>query len=552
MNEKMDQLNMGKIHDQTQENGVRETNAPPTGEKYSVNEDFATEIDIWYRDGMKTGEQFVLGTTGDVLQALGAIESDIYMLGDKISKILEDHPEMSLEEIKKIPQILEDSVLILKSRNVGRGNASNTRLVAFGTIKAQNGKPVLAVLDMRPVENHLVIDDMQKITSAYTKDNPVTFIRNSEVLYADEKRTAKLLRTIGFYMPIELQQSGYIGNISYVGQNVNINGVPFLNVAKEIPAEGNIEEEYALSLPTIDNNEVNGDSERYSVDDPGGENFADIQAELEASNRQWSEMFLQDRLGEEGAEKYRQWQKQQAEQKKQQDREKNKTRREEEQKLRREVISKMPDKKPEKPGKVTKPVAESKPILAKKELRNSLTALFSIPEGQLTTMGQMIDGYADRLLKNGELTDADRKALFDRMYESGVMVVQADDYFSTGRNILQGGRIYVPQRIRTEFGDNWKDIRRRAFVNGIYFTEDKNAVGIDTWNGILAEELPGLFDAEDTDLSLILERIVQLAEEGRDNKIVVEVKGIVCIFAIGEDKCFAPSSRREQRLSALH
>ena len=64
----------------------------------------------------------------------------------------------------------------------------------------------------------------------------------------------------------------------------------------------------------------NSKIERYSVDDHGGENFADIQVELEASNRQWSEMFLQDRLGVDGVEKYRQWQKQQAEQKKKQDR----------------------------------------------------------------------------------------------------------------------------------------------------------------------------------------------------------------------------------------
>ena len=72
---------------------------------------------------------------------------------------------------------------------------------------------------------------MQKVTSAYTKDtNPTNFIERSKVLYADKNKTAKLLRTIGFYMPIELQQSGYIGSISYKRQNVNINGKPFSEV----------------------------------------------------------------------------------------------------------------------------------------------------------------------------------------------------------------------------------------------------------------------------------------------------------------------------------
>ena len=98
-------------------------------------------------------------------------------------------------------------------------------------VKAQDGRHILSTLDLRPQEGNLVIDDMQKVTSAYTKDtNPTNFIERSKVLYADKNKTAKLLRTIGFYMPIELQQSGYIGSISYKRQNVNINGKPFSEV----------------------------------------------------------------------------------------------------------------------------------------------------------------------------------------------------------------------------------------------------------------------------------------------------------------------------------
>lgn len=199
--------------------------------KRSISPTFVSEIDQWNKTGMPDGESFELGMTGDVLQGLGAIETDIYMLGDKIQQILSDHPEMTLKEIKKIPQILEDPVLILKSRNAGRGNASNNRLVIFGTIKAQNGQPMLAVLDLRPVEKNLVVDDMQKVTSAYTKtSNPREFIIKSDVLYADKNRTARLLKSIGFHMPIELQQSGYIGSISYFKRSVNISGEKFSKV----------------------------------------------------------------------------------------------------------------------------------------------------------------------------------------------------------------------------------------------------------------------------------------------------------------------------------
>lgn len=197
-------------------------------EQYSIDENYERDIDEWDAQGRPDGEVFILGSTGDVLQGLGAMEQDIYLRSEKVNTILQQHPEMTLAEIKRIPEILDDPVLVLKSRNVGRGGQQNTRLVLFGTVRAENGQPVLAVLDLRPVENGLAIDDMQKVTSTYTKDsNPVWYVQNSDILHADKNRTIPLLRTIGFQMPIELQRSGSMGSISYNRQNVNIQGVPF-------------------------------------------------------------------------------------------------------------------------------------------------------------------------------------------------------------------------------------------------------------------------------------------------------------------------------------
>ena len=201
--------------------------------RYSINPSYAQDIDEWNRDGRNSREIFVLGSTAEALQGLGARENDIYMKGDKISLILEQHPEMTLNEIKRIPEILDDPILVLSSRNKGRAGSQNTRLVLFGSVKAQDGRPVLCVLDLQPVENRIVIQDMQKATSAYTKDNdPVRFVRNSEVLYTSEnkKRTTALLRTLGFQMPSELQRYGSMGSISYHGQNVKMEGVPFTKI----------------------------------------------------------------------------------------------------------------------------------------------------------------------------------------------------------------------------------------------------------------------------------------------------------------------------------
>lgn len=210
-------------------------------ERFSIDEDFAREVARWDRFGRPDGEVLVLGSTGDVLQGLGAIEQDIFIRSEKINIILEQHREMTLNEIKRIPEILDDPVLVIKSRNTGRSGKKNSRLVLFGTVRAVNGQPVLAVLDLQPLENGLLINDMQKVNSVYTRDNASNYVRSSEVLYADANRTIPMLRgfekqkshsgsssdRLAHTGPEELLRSGYIGTITYRSGRVNLEGAPF-------------------------------------------------------------------------------------------------------------------------------------------------------------------------------------------------------------------------------------------------------------------------------------------------------------------------------------
>lgn len=196
-------------------------------ERYSVDEEYAAELELWNRDGRPGGEVFVLGSTGEALQGLGAMEQDIYLRSEKINAILDAHPEMTLSEIKRIPEILDDPVLIAKSAGEGRGGR-NSRLTIMGSLRAQNGKPIMAVLDLRPIEGRLLVNDMQKINSAYTRSNAANYLRRSEILYADEKRTIPLLRSAGLTIASQrLLRHGSMGSITYSGNDVNIEGVPF-------------------------------------------------------------------------------------------------------------------------------------------------------------------------------------------------------------------------------------------------------------------------------------------------------------------------------------
>ena len=202
------------------------------GTQYDINPFHRSNIDQWRADGMPDGEVFNLGSTGPVLQGLGAAESDIYIQSEKVNTILREHPEMTLEEIKRLPEILEDPILVLKSKGSGK-SGKTSRVILFGSVKAQNGQPVMAVMDLRPYENGLLVADMQKVNSAYTKKNLASFIESSEVLHADEKRVIPLLRLAGLTMTSQqLLQNGSIGSISYNGTNVNISGIPFSTMAE--------------------------------------------------------------------------------------------------------------------------------------------------------------------------------------------------------------------------------------------------------------------------------------------------------------------------------
>lgn len=215
-----------------------------TNVKYSnKNIDFERNIDEWDKEGRSNDDIFIIGNTGDVLQGLGAIDNQIYFYSKKINAILKKHRDsMTLDIIKKVPDIIDNPALVLSSHSRSKNN--NTRLLLFGTVKASNGKPVMSVLDLKPFENGLLISDMQKLTSAYPltrgQNGIRNYLNNCDVLYVTEnKKTAtKLVRQIGFFdpkkgLPIGFQQSGFIGSISYKNQNVNIQGKPFSDVFSE-------------------------------------------------------------------------------------------------------------------------------------------------------------------------------------------------------------------------------------------------------------------------------------------------------------------------------
>lgn len=162
---------------------------------------------------------------------------------------------------------------------------------------------------------------------------------------------------------------------------------------------------------------------------------------------------------------------------------------------------------------------EPRPVIAKQDLRRRLLDTFSVPPGSRAELGRIIEGFADKMIRSGRYTEQDRSALFDKLYDAGAMTLTADPYYFDARGALVKRRMYVSDALKAEFGDDWNDFRKRAFAAGIYLTNDPNDMAPDMWQAELGETLPGLFDSDNLDMRSFMERVVHVAEEGRDEQV---------------------------------
>lgn len=210
---------VGETVQRNTEEGNKNTAVDGGEAKYSLNKNFAAEVDAW--DG-KRNTVFRIGTTSEALQSIGVQDRGIIWYGKKIAEILRKHSNMSKEIIKQVPEILEHPVVVLKSQQ------SDSRIVVFGELKDDNGDLVTAVLELAPTNKGGELLDMNVVVSAYGKDtNPASFIQNSELLYLDKNRTESWMNAVGLQLPSVAPAFGSIGTITYQNGNVKIVGVPY-------------------------------------------------------------------------------------------------------------------------------------------------------------------------------------------------------------------------------------------------------------------------------------------------------------------------------------
>lgn len=196
------------------------------GKRYSIDPNFGERIDAW--DG-KSGKTFQVGRTSKALQSIGVRDKRIIWHSGKVARILDKHHAMTRDVIKQVPDILENPVVVLESKQ------SSSRIAVFGEVTDSSGNPVTAILELQPTGMGGEIMDMNVVASAYGKDgNPARFIQSSGVLYLDpnKTRTEQWLHSIGLQLPSGLTTLGPIGSITYQNGKVKMESIPASQVVE--------------------------------------------------------------------------------------------------------------------------------------------------------------------------------------------------------------------------------------------------------------------------------------------------------------------------------
>ncbi len=125
--------------------------------------------------------------------------------------------------------------------------------------------------------------------------------------------------------------------------------------------------------------------------------------------------------------------------------------------------------------------------------------------------------YLNKIIQDGKALKGDWKRYLDALYNIGFMTNPKDRFYQKGWDIIADGRIYVDPKTAEVLGrDRFAELRKRAMDAGLFISYLPNDPGIRAWNRMLSDELPGDFERTEKDNVFILEKIIQLAEEGRN------------------------------------
>ncbi len=155
----------------------------------------------------------------------------------------------------------------------------------------------------------------------------------------------------------------------------------------------------------------------------------------------------------------------------------------------------------------------------KRDLTSGMRKLFNIQSYDSKELNGLLETPMLEMQQGVKLLKAEKDDLFEAVMNLGTETMPADDYYKEIRDTIYGQKVFVPEWVRTEFGDDWNSFKKRAMGrHKFYFVEDEGKQGIDQLYKELAEQYPGAFP-DTYDMTEMLRRMEDMADKGMDTKL---------------------------------
>ncbi len=235
--------------------------------KFSIREQFYQEFDAW--DKKDTNVNFTTGTTSDALKSIGMKDQDIILRSGTVLQKVKDHPEITFDIFKGIPDLLEHPVIIQFSDAIDsktkrpRYDSSITVLGELYADVKENGdtvkKPVLVSLELMPTnKKKTAVLDFSIIKSAYSKNALQQYLNENSILYIDpdKKRTDSWLSLNRLQLPLGEKSYGSIRRIAYDAGKVKVQNPKNMSLMQKKLYEAGVVDEFGNKLSDRDTNPV--------------------------------------------------------------------------------------------------------------------------------------------------------------------------------------------------------------------------------------------------------------------------------------------------------
>lgn len=162
----------------------------------SANSDFAKAVeDVFGSTNTKLkAESIYLGTTPKALIESGLDDLPMFMNKQKLAKIKHEHPEMTADLLKQIPQQINNPVAVFKNTKEGSPNNS---YVVLTELQGTNGNPVISAIHANKTERGL---EFHRIASVYGRNESSNYLTNmvkhSEVRFVDKQKARRINHTL--------------------------------------------------------------------------------------------------------------------------------------------------------------------------------------------------------------------------------------------------------------------------------------------------------------------------------------------------------------------